>query len=83
MSPKQWLYIIPLRLRSIFHCQQVESELDEELQFHLDTTIEENIARGMGPEEAHRSALLAIGGLDQRKISAMAGACLGNRRVLP
>ncbi|MBN1566362.1 MAG: ABC transporter permease [Acidobacteria bacterium] len=67
MSPKQWLYVIPLRLRSIFHRQRVESELDEELRFHLGMKIEENIAKGMRPEEARRSALLAIGGLDQRK----------------
>jgi putative ABC transport system permease protein len=67
MSLGQWLCIIPIRLRSIFHRQQVESELDEELRFHLDMKIEENIVKGMPPEEARRSALLAIGGLDQRK----------------
>jgi predicted permease len=67
MSPKQWLYIIPLRLRSAFCRPQVESELDEELQYHLDMKIEENEAKGMTREEARRSALLALGGLDQKK----------------
>jgi len=41
------LHIIPLRLYSLFHRQQVESELDEELRFHLDMKIEENIVKGM------------------------------------
>jgi hypothetical protein len=67
MSPQRWLYIIPLRLRSIFRRLRVENELDEELRFHLDMNIEGNIAKGMRPEEARRSALLSIGGLDQKK----------------
>ncbi len=67
MSPKQWLYILPLRLRSIFHRQQVDSELDEELQYHLDMKIEENLAKGMSRDEARRSALLALDGMDQIK----------------
>jgi putative ABC transport system permease protein len=67
MSPRQWLYIVPLRLRSIFHRQQVDSELRDELQYHLDMKIEENVVKGMSREEARRTALLAIGGLDQKK----------------
>ena len=67
MSLRQWRYVIPLRMRSIFRRRQVERELDEELQLHLDMTIEANIARGMHPEEARRSALIAFGGMDQRK----------------
>lgn len=67
MSPKHWLYTVPLRLRSIFQRRQVDSELDEELQYHLDMKIEENEAKGMNRDEARRSSLLALGGLDQRK----------------
>ena len=55
MSLRQWRYVIPLRMRSIFRRRQVERELDEELQLHLDMTIEANIARGM-----HRSASLCF-----------------------
>jgi predicted permease len=67
MGLKRWLYIVPLRLRSIFHRRQVDSELEEELQYHVDMKIDENVVKGMSREEACRSALLAMGGLDQRK----------------
>jgi macrolide transport system ATP-binding/permease protein len=67
MSPKHWLYTVPLRLRSIFRRTQVERDLDDELQYHLDMKIEENVAKGMSGEEARRSALLVLGGLDQRR----------------
>ena len=67
MSPKNWLYTVPLRLRSIFHRSQVEREIQEELQYHLDMKIEENVAKGMNREEACRAALIAFGGLDQKK----------------
>jgi len=54
-------------LKSIFRRGRVESELDEELQFHLEKKIEEGVAEGLTPDEARRCALLAIGGLEQRK----------------
>ena len=40
----RWLYTLPLRLRSIFRRSQVEKELDDELRFHLDQRIEQEIA---------------------------------------
>jgi predicted permease len=67
MEPSQWFYTIPLRLRSLLRRKNVERELDEELQFHLDRHIEAQIARGLAPEDARRSALRAIGGLGRRK----------------
>src|SRR5262249_51064388 len=67
MKPEQWLRTGPLRLGSIFRRGRVESELDEELRFHLDRKTEEGIAQGLSPEEARRRARLAMGGLDQRK----------------
>lgn len=44
-----------------------ESSFDRELEFHLQMEIEENLRRGMGPEEARRHAHIALGGLDQTK----------------
>ncbi len=67
MGPKHWLYTVPLRLRSIFRRAQVDHELDEELQYHLEMKINENVAKGMSDDEARRSALIALGGLDQNK----------------
>ncbi|HKQ74912.1 MAG TPA: ABC transporter permease [Blastocatellia bacterium] len=67
MRPKHWFYIIPLRLRSLFHRRQVEEELDEELRYHLERQIEEHIANGMTAEEARSAAMRAIGGVERRK----------------
>jgi macrolide transport system ATP-binding/permease protein len=67
MRPEHWLYTFPLRLRSLFRRSNVEQELSEELQFHLEHKIEEGIARGLSPKEARYAALRAMGGLEQRK----------------
>jgi macrolide transport system ATP-binding/permease protein len=65
MNIEQWLYSLPLRLRSFFHPNQVDQEMKEELRQHLEQQIVENIAKGMSPGEARRSALLAMGGVSQ------------------
>ena len=65
MDIEQWLYSLPLRLRSFFHPNQVDEELKEELHGHLEQQIKENVERGMSPEEARRSAMRAMGGITQ------------------
>src|SRR5262247_1667645 len=67
MRFKHWFYTVPLRLRSIFRRRQVEQDLDEELQYHLDKKIEESLSRGLDPAEARKVALRAMDGLTQRK----------------
>ncbi|HEY3740285.1 MAG TPA: ABC transporter permease, partial [Bryobacteraceae bacterium] len=59
--------ITRLRLRSLFKRHRVEDELDEELRYHLERQIDENIAVGMSPQEARQAALHSISGLEQRK----------------
>lgn len=54
-----------LRFRSLFLRRKLDAELDAEFRFHLDRLIEENIASGMSPEEAHRVARRTMGGLPQ------------------
>jgi macrolide transport system ATP-binding/permease protein len=65
MSFGEWLYRLPLRLRSRFHRRQVDQELKDELYHHLDQQITDNLANGMSPEDARYSALRALGGLTQ------------------
>jgi putative ABC transport system permease protein len=65
--PWQWIYTVPLRLRSVFRRSQVERELDEELRFHLEARIQQEIAAGRTPEEARYLALRAMDGMEQRK----------------
>ncbi len=55
------------RLRALFAKNQVERELDDELRFHLEKQIEENIAAGMTPEQARTAALRQFGGVEQVK----------------
>ena len=63
----RWPAKILLRLRSLFHRDRVDQELDEELRFHLDREIAEEIAAGMAPEDARAAALRKIGGVEQVK----------------
>ena len=65
----RWRRIIPLRLRSLFRRRDVESELDEELQYHIEAQTAENIRRGMTPAAARAAALKALGDLELRKES--------------
>src|SRR5436305_1614004 len=67
MRPGHWLYTLPLRLKSIFRRRQVELELDEELEFHLEHKIDEGIELGLTREAARYRALKAMAGLEQRK----------------
>ena len=46
------LNILRLRLRSLFSRARVEHELDEELRYHLERQVEEDIAAGMHHEDA-------------------------------
>jgi putative ABC transport system permease protein len=63
----RWLRSISNRLRNLFLKDTVEREADQELRFHLEREIAQQISSGMSPEEARRVALLEFGGLEQFK----------------
>lgn len=67
MRLEHWLYIIPLRLRSLFRRKKADEHLNDELRDHLELAITEYIARGANPEEARRQAQLDLGGLEKVK----------------
>src|SRR5450432_480310 len=67
MRMEHWWFTAPLRLKSILLRRRVETELDEELQFHLERKIEEGVSEGLSPDEARRRAVRAMGGLEQKK----------------
>jgi predicted permease len=56
-----------LKLRSIFQGRKVESELDEELQFHLENKIAEGVGAGLSEKAARQAAMRAMDGLEQQK----------------
>jgi putative ABC transport system permease protein len=67
MRPKHWIYTVPLRLRSLFRRPLLDRELDEELRYHIECRTEQNIVKGMTPQEARRASLVKIGGVEKRK----------------
>jgi predicted permease len=61
----RWLNILRFRLRSLSQGATLERELDDELRFHIDQQAAQNLAAGMGPEEARYAALRQFGHLTQ------------------
>ena len=55
------------RLRALLSRGEMDSELDEELRYHLEREAELNVRDGMAPEEARRAALRAFGGVEQAR----------------
>jgi len=55
------------RLRAFLGKRVLDADLDQELAAHLEMAIEDNLARGLSPEEARRVALISIGGLEQAR----------------
>jgi predicted permease len=58
----EWL----IRFRFLF-LRRKPHELDEELRFHVEQSIERNVATGMGAEEARRQAMIELGGLERTR----------------
>jgi predicted permease len=67
MRIEHWFYELPLRLRSLFRRRRVEQDLNDELEYHLERRIEENIAQGLTPDESRQAALRAMDSLAQRQ----------------
>ena len=55
------------RLFSFFRRAELDRELDAEIASHVQLAIEENLQRGLSPDEARRQALLRFGGSQQAK----------------
>lgn len=63
MNAERWRWL-RLRWRSLFRSRRKETELDRELQFHLDQLTEEYVAHGMACDEARLAAQREFGTLD-------------------
>jgi predicted permease len=55
------------RLKGVLGHRRLDSELQDELAFHVESEIQKNISAGMPPDEARRQALIAFGGVQQTK----------------
>src|SRR5579864_2592681 len=52
------------RLGGVFGSHQRDRDLNEEMEFHLQMQIADNLRAGMTPAEARRSALIKAGGIE-------------------
>jgi len=56
-----WLRVLMARLKGTFHQPVSDHELGDELHTHVEMLAEENIRRGMNPDEARRQARVKLG----------------------
>jgi hypothetical protein len=70
-----WARRLWLRLRSLFLRRRITQRLDDEVQFHLDRQIAENIAAGMSRQEARYAARRTFGNVTwvKEEVRAMWG----------
>ncbi|HKT48157.1 MAG TPA: permease prefix domain 1-containing protein, partial [Candidatus Acidoferrales bacterium] len=57
------------RIRSALFRRRTDSRIEEELQSHFESLVEENVRSGMSLAEARRLARLSLGGAEQIKQS--------------
>jgi predicted permease len=53
------------RFRALFRRDQLNAELDQELQDHVERETDKYVRTGLQVEEARRKALIALGGMEQ------------------
>jgi putative ABC transport system permease protein len=76
MTVRQAFRILRRRFSAIFERTDLDNQLDKELAFHLENLVQENLAAGMSPEEARRSARRAFG-----NVAILEEQCRDQRRV--
>jgi predicted permease len=62
-----WITALASRTRGWLAHQRADQEFEKELETHLGMLTDENIRRGMTPEEARRAARIRLGGHTQLK----------------
>ena len=66
LTTTRWFEKLRQRMRSLFHREDVDDELNDELRFHIDQKTQTYIAQGLSLAEARRRAMLDFGGLAKR-----------------
>jgi len=67
---RRWIARVAASLRALTGSSRADDEMREELAAHLAMHIDENLRRGMTPDEARRTALLAAGSVTAAAESA-------------
>jgi predicted permease len=55
------------RFLALFHKERLDREMDDEMRFHLEMQMQDNIEAGMPPAQARQAAWRSFGGLEQVK----------------
>jgi len=61
------LRAIRLRFGALLNGRELDSEMDQEMRSHIEMQTRENLASGMSPEAARRTALREFGGIESIK----------------
>ncbi len=64
---ERWLHRLPLRWRSLTRRTQVEQDLADEINYHLERQVDELVATGVGRDDAWRIVRRTFGGVEQSK----------------
>jgi len=62
-----WFNIFRARLRALFRRESVLQDIEEELRAHVEMATEENLKRGLPPDEARAAALKSFGNHGRNK----------------
>jgi len=62
-----WLKSFLRRVQGLWRSETIHQEITDELKFHIDMRVEENIRRGMSPDEARRDAERSFGNFTRIK----------------
>jgi putative ABC transport system permease protein len=71
--PREFWDDLRYRMRAFFRRKDMERELEQELQFHLEQAADKLIARGVAPDEAMRRARAEFGGVERVKEESREG----------
>jgi hypothetical protein len=71
---ERWLYSIPLRVRSLFRRDDVEQELDDELQFHIEQKTQQYAAARLKMPAAKLSATLTVSSSAKKNAGTLAAS---------
>lgn len=63
----RWIEKLQHRLGSLFHREDADYELDDEVRFHVAEKARLHESKGVAPAEARRLALLELGGVSKLK----------------
>ena len=65
MNARERVRVWWARVQEFVFRNRVNTEMDEEIRFHLEEEIAFNVQRGMSPDAARRTALQAFGGVQR------------------